>query len=380
MRIMFAAIPAFGHTYPLMPLAVACVEMGHHVTLASGLPMIDRVPVPTFQAWRPGTSLTEVEAETARRHPDAVGMDFGSAMFSDVYGEVYAESLLREFSRHRPDLVIFEPTCVGAAVAASIHRVPAIAFAIGAAWIPFGSAVYRDVGRYLGRLWNDRGLPVPDPPALAAATLNPVPPSWMAADDAPWPAAPIRTVAFSHGGAPAPNWLRSKSSRPRVYITLGTVSFGAVGPLRRAIVETVAAGAEVLVAVGPAGDPDLLGPLPDLVHLERFVAQEQVLPLVDLVVHHGGFGTTLGAMQAGVPQVIMPQGADQFVNAARLEHVGAGRGVRNEAPDGSVATAVREILYGTAERQVSRELAAEIAAMPAPAEVAARLPELLPAR
>lgn len=381
MRIMFAAIPAYGHTYPLMPLALACIEAGHQVILASSSPMTERVPVPTFQAWHSAaTSLSDIEAETARRHPDAAGMDFAIAMFGDVSGEVYAESLLIEFGRRRPHLVIFEPTCVGAAVAASVHGVPAVAFAIGAGWIPFGSTLYHNLGRYLGRFWTDRGLPIPDTPALARAILNPVPPTWLAADDAPWPAIPIRTVAFSHGGAPAPDWLRAKSRRPRVYITLGTVSFGAVDTLRRAIVESVSTGAEVLVAVGPAGDPALLGPMPDVVHLERFVAQEQVLPLVDVVVHHGGFGTTLGAMQAGVPQLILPQGADQYVNAARLTQVGAGRGVPNEAPDGSVGAALREMLDGSAEREVSRLLAAEIAATPAPAEVAARLPELLPAR
>ena len=47
---------------------------------------------------------------------------------------------------------------------------------------------------------------------------------------------------------------------------------------------------EVLVVLGPQGDPDTLGDVPDRVHLHRFVPQEQVLAHLDLVVHHGGTG------------------------------------------------------------------------------------------
>jgi hypothetical protein len=41
-----------------------------------------------------------------------------------------------------------------------------------------------------------------------------------------------------------------------------------------------------------------------------------------LVVHHGGSGTTLSAAAAGVPQLVLPQGADQFANAGALTGVG----------------------------------------------------------
>ena len=31
MRIVFAAIPAYGHLYPVLPLAMACAAAGHDV-------------------------------------------------------------------------------------------------------------------------------------------------------------------------------------------------------------------------------------------------------------------------------------------------------------------------------------------------------------
>jgi len=380
-RIVFASIPGYGHTYPLMPLALACAHAGHDVVVATGAPMLDRLPLPTFDAWGEiYPSLGDVEAETARRHRDVDGLDFGVAMFVDVAGREYAQHLIDEFDRDRPDLVIAEPTCAGALVAASVHDVPAAVFSIGTSWEPFGAALYRDVPQYLGSFWTDRGRAVPVAEELARAYLNPVPPTWLGPDEPPWPTLPIRTTGFSHGAAPVPTWLATPGRRTRAYITLGTVAFGAVDALRRAVVETAAACLDVLVAIGPDGDPAALGDLPESVHTERFIAQEQVLPLVDLVVHHGGTGTTLGALASGVPQVIMPQGADQFLNAARLVEVGAGRAVPNEAPEGAMQAAVAGILHGTAEREVAQQFAAEVAEMPAPAEVVSRLESLAETR
>jgi UDP:flavonoid glycosyltransferase YjiC (YdhE family) len=43
------------------------------------------------------------------------------------------------------------------------------------------------------------------------------------------------------------------------------------------------------------GEPAALGEVPDNVRVERFVAQSVVLSLVDVIVHHGGTGTVLGA-------------------------------------------------------------------------------------
>ena len=99
---------------------------------------------------------------------------------------------------------------------------------------------------------------------------------------------------------------------------------------------------------------------------------------MDLVVHHGGTGNTLGAMSHGLPALVLPQGADQFVNAARVVEVGAGRALHGDALTAdAVADAVGALLPEDApERRVARELAEEIAAMPAPADVVPLLEEI----
>ena len=143
-----------------------------------------------------------------------------------------------------------------------------------------------------------------------------------------------------------PAWLEAPRTRPRVYLTLGTVSFGAVEVLSRAISDISALDVDLLVAVGPEGDPALLGEVSDNVRLERFVDQSRVLPLIDVMVHHGGTGSVLGALSAGVPQLIMPQGADQFFNAEYLTEVGAARALRNEEQDAGGDSGRRRCVAG----------------------------------
>ena len=173
-----------------------------------------------------------------------------------------------------------------------------------------------------------------------------------------------RTVPWS---APAPPW--SAPGRPLVYLTLGTVSFGATAVFRAAIDGLARLPVHVVVAVGP-GDPAALGDVPPNVVVEGFVPQAQVLRHADLVVHHGGSGTTLGAAAHGVPQLVLPQGADQFVNAEALASQGSGLALTGDdvVPD-VVAECARTLLGEPVHRATAQALAAEIAAMPSPADV-----------
>ena len=62
--------------------------------------------------------------------------------------------------------------------------------------------------------------------------------------------------------------------------------------------------------------------LPACVRHFDFVPFRWLLTRSALLVHHGGIGSMSQALSAGVPQVIMPQGFDQFDNAARAARLG----------------------------------------------------------
>ena len=66
------------------------------------------------------------------------------------------------------------------------------------------------------------------------------------------------------------------------------------------------------------------GPLPPNVVQTGFVPHDLVLPHMSAAISHAGMSTVATALGAGVPLVCVPQGRDQFGNAAGVERVGAG--------------------------------------------------------
>ena len=86
----------------------------------------------------------------------------------------------------------------------------------------------------------------------------------------------------------------------------------------------------MLLTVGRRFDASTLGPVPANVHVEPWIDQARVLDHADLVVCHGGSGTTLAALAAGVPLVMVPLFADQFENARRIAQTRAGRVVETQ--------------------------------------------------
>ena len=92
------------------------------------------------------------------------------------------------------------------------------------------------------------------------------------------------------------------------------------------------------------------------------------MPLVDLVVHHGGSGTLLAALAHAVPQLLLPKGADQFNNTDLMTEAGLAPVLEpaKATPDAVAALAAATL----AERPpVLAAVRAEIAALPHPAEV-----------
>ena len=88
----------------------------------------------------------------------------------------------------------------------------------------------------------------------------------------------------------------------------------------------------------------------------------------DVLVHHGGWGSTMAALSTGTPAVVIPLGADQFVNAARIERTGAGLTGDSTNPD-SIRDAVRKALDNPVYRLNAERLQLEIETMPSAGEV-----------
>jgi len=132
----------------------------------------------------------------------------------------------------------------------------------------------------------------------------------------------------------------------------------------------VALPVRVLVTVGDERDPAALGPLPPSVRVERCVPQAAVMRHAAAMVGHGGSGSTLAALAAGVPQAIVPLFVDGSENARRVARAGAGI-----ALDGGLDAvphlddAVDGLLHDPGRRLAAGRVAGEIRSLPAVDEV-----------
>ena len=115
-----------------------------------------------------------------------------------------------------------------------------------------------------------------------------------------------------------------------------------------------------LVTTGRAIAPESISAPPNVTVVER-APHSAVLREASAVVTHGGHGTVIKALAAGVPLVVLPLGRDQLDNAARVAHHGAGIRLGKTAKPDVIGAAVRRILDEPAFAAAAGRLAAAIA-------------------
>jgi UDP:flavonoid glycosyltransferase YjiC (YdhE family) len=79
------------------------------------------------------------------------------------------------------------------------------------------------------------------------------------------------------------------------------------------------------------------------------------------VITHGGHGTVMKALIAGVPLVVVPLGRDQPDNAGRVVHAGAGIRLRKNATASALRAAVSRVTKDPRYRAAARRMAARLA-------------------
>ncbi|QQQ73603.1 glycosyltransferase family 1 protein [Saccharothrix sp. 6-C] len=379
MRILFSSLGLHGHTYPLLPLAIAARELGHDVTYFTGAAFANALTSHGIEHVEGGIDLRaafEIANEGAPvTKPQDADPDRIAAAFASVLPRAFAAELAPVLADLKPDLVVHELGNPGAGLAAKVAGVPGLCHSFGRAWVAdeFASSARR---RLLD-VAADLGVEVPenDPMGLGNPYIDICPPSVQEPGflAGPTQRIPLRPVPFAEPGE-LPPWVL-EHREPLVYLTLGT-AFGEAGVLRTAIDGLAGVGAKVLVAAGPAVDVGGFGELPDNVVVLPWVPQADLLPHVDLVVHHGGSGTTMGTFGVGVPQLVLPQGADQFSNAAVVAAAGLGDQLLGaDVTAEAIAAKARHLLADEAVLGAARAIADEVAAMPSPHDVARTLPE-----
>ncbi len=106
-----------------------------------------------------------------------------------------------------------------------------------------------------------------------------------------------------------------------VYLSLGSLGSADVGLMQRLIDVLAETTFRSVVSTGP--QHELLHLAPNMTGAE-FLPQPAILPLVDVVITHGGNNTLTEALHFGRPMVVLPLFWDQYDNAARIDELGLG--------------------------------------------------------
>ncbi len=111
---------------------------------------------------------------------------------------------------------------------------------------------------------------------------------------------------------------------PKIYVSLGTV-FNRKPKVFTKIIEAFLDNRyQLIVSAGGAYEKLSSLNLPSNILLFKSVPQLEILPLVDVVISHGGNNTTNETLAAGKPLLVMPVGGEQGDNASRVAYLGAG--------------------------------------------------------
>ncbi|MCU1470915.1 MAG: hypothetical protein JWQ39_2064 [Glaciihabitans sp.] len=369
MRVLFTTLPLVGHLFPAVSLAWSLRTGGDEVLVATtsepfadtitgaGLPaiVIHDIPVAEYAHASVCTSFGDslpADLEASGRGWGALAARTVSAM----------EDLIRAFE---PDLVISEPAEFAGRLAATRCGVRWVELGWG---VPFAPAFRRGAEAELCRRGHPR-LPAPD------LVIHPSPRQL-------WPAGTPDGIAMRfvpyNGPVRLSRWQRREPGKPRAFVTFGSLllKHGAAEKselFRKILEELSSTGVEMIVGMDPAQAAQLT-PFPPGVQHVGWIPIAQAISGCDLVVHHGGSGTSMSAASSGVPQVILPNATDQFVTAAALESYGAAICL---TPDTATPTSVREaateLLANPSYGAAARALAAEISALATPSAVAERL-------
>lgn len=397
-RFLFAIVDGGGNVPPELGVARRLFAAGHDVTVVGDDAIAPEIASTGARVRRwvraPNRPDRAAQSDPVRdwecRFPWQVAGRLVDRVLVGPAGD-YADDVAEAIAATRPDRVVCSMLCLGAMIAAeaaglafdvsfpNIYPLPAPGMPpFGLGWAPARGSMGRLRDRALhelgARLW-DRGLarlnairrryglrPLDhvtdqlhharrhlvltsasfDFPAAVPAHVRYLGPIL---DDPPW--------------ATATPWAPPPGDAPLVLVAMSTTFQDQRACLQRVIDALASLPVRAVVTTGPALAPDDLRARANT----RIVASaphREVLRHAAAVVTHGGHGTAIKALVAGVPLVVLPHGRDQADTAARVTERRAGIRLARTASSPSIAAAVRAVLDDPHLRAGARRLGSAI--------------------
>jgi UDP:flavonoid glycosyltransferase YjiC (YdhE family) len=364
MRVLFASTRGAGHFNPLVPFIESALGAGHEV-LVAGPPSLAGEVERTGYPFQAGADPPEEERDAVwARVPNPTLDQANATMVGEIFGRLNTAAMLpalrAALDDWRPELVIRESVEFSSAIAAEERGIPHARVGITLSAFEHRSlgfaapAIEEHRPGIAERIWRSPHL------TLFPASLE------DPEEEQPPDVRRFRDPAEPASEAPLPDWWEEREDGsegdplPLVYATFGSHT-GATDMAPELFGGLLAAAtglpARVLLTVGREFDLAQLPAPPPNVHVEPWVPQVDVFGHATLVLTHGGSGTTLGALAAGLPLVVVPLFADQPENARRVAAVGAGVVAEPAGMREAIETVLGEAKYTRAAQRVAQEIA-----------------------
>ncbi|UED83236.1 nucleotide disphospho-sugar-binding domain-containing protein [Streptomyces profundus] len=376
MRVLFITRGSPASIFGLVPLATSARNAGHEVLMTSTesmMPVLATVGLPAV----PVTSYTEEYFGSHDRDGTPLTFPARGAREQALFGGAwFARLAATEIARLRevsadwpPDIVVGGRLDYAAPLLAAHLGLPFVRQAVDMGeWSVVDEGAVEELRPEL----KDVGLsdlPEPD------LSIEVYPPSLR-----PPGARPARLMRLRPGGTQGQleRWMYTRPTRPRICVTPGSrASAEQHFAYVRDLAKTVGSlDADLVVAVPHALAEVLRPELPGA--RVGWIPLDVIAPTCDLFVHHAGGMTSLTALDAGVPQLILPEEDATFVLGQRLQDTGAALNIaRHEASPDVIRDACRELLTQPRFRERNRELSREIAALTPPPGMVGAMEELV---
>ncbi len=401
MRVFQTLLGFSGSAPPQLAVTCQLVQRGHEVRVLAHRAARERIERTgaefiEFKQTLPDIDLTRPETDPLRdweaRTKPGAGMRMLKNFLFAFVGDMSHECA--DLLTSRPaDVVVFDWTMIGAAIAAEGACLPAVALLHCPYPLPLdgaptlftglkpmgghlGAARDRVVGRIATRILNS-GLPALNR-ARAEQGLQPLD-EWAAqllGVEAIY-SMTVPELDFSSRGALPANvhyvgpafepdarpWISpwpETNTDPLVVISFSTSYMNQRVSVQRVLDAVSGLRVRALLTTGPALDQRELR-VPANARTVDFVPHRAVFPHAALVVTHAGWQTVNAALADGVPLVCIPAGRDQPDNAARVVAAGAGVRLRPNALPRKIRNAIASALENPALKRGATEMAGALA-------------------
>jgi MGT family glycosyltransferase len=170
------------------------------------------------------------------------------------------------------------------------------------------------------------------PELLDYTDVRPLAPTWHRLDS---------SVRATDVQFELPESLRRREGK-LIYLSLGSLGSSDLDLMRRLVDVLSRSPHRFIVSKGPRHHEF---ELPDRMYGAHQVPQTNVIPLVDLVITHGGNNTVTECFHFGKPMIVLPLFWDQHDNAQRIHETGYGRKLSTyEFADEELLRAIEELL------------------------------------